>query len=362
MAMTRAAELAEGALPPGSPWDEVFAAVPRRAFLPHAYLWSGAGWRQVSTDSAPGRERLRRLAATDVTVVVQLGAAGQPVASCLQPSMAARILDAAELEDQHRVLELGTGTGYLTALLCERLSSAQVVTVEIDPELAALAAELLDAWGCRPHLIAADGTAGYPGQVPYDRVVASYAVGWIPSAWIHQTRPGGVLVVPVHSGIAQLVVSGEGAASGRFLPQPAYILPSRAPATAPAAAAPAAGPARTTKLPSRVVFDDDFRFFLDLAAPGLGLPDGRDPAGVELHADDGSWARVGLEGVQEAGPRRVWAEVERAHAEWCELGQPGRDRFRLTVAGGSQTVGLTTAAGERSWPLASNPALLATGQ
>jgi protein-L-isoaspartate O-methyltransferase len=360
--MTSAAELTQGALPPTSPWDAVFAAVPRRAFLPHAYLWSGVGWRRLSADNPTGREQLGRLADTDVTVVVQLTGAGRPVASCLQPSMAARILDAAELEDQHRVLELGAGTGYLTALLCERLSRGQVVAVEIDPELAALAARLLDAWGCRPRLVAADGTAGSPGQAPYDRVVASYAVGWIPTAWIHQTRPGGVLVVPVHSGIARLVVSGEGTASGRFLPQPAYILPSRAPATAPAAPAPAAGAARTTRLASRVVFDDDFRFFLDLAVPGLGLPDGRDPGRVEFHTDDGSWARVGLEGVLEAGPRRLWAEVERAHGEWCELSRPGRDRFRLTVAGDAQTVWLDSPAGERSWPLTRSPALLAAGQ
>jgi protein-L-isoaspartate O-methyltransferase len=356
--MTNAAELAEGALPPGSPWDAVFAAVPRRAFLPRAYVWSVSSWRQVSASSGPGREHLRRLAATDATVVVQLGADGEPVASCLQPSMAARILDAAAIEDQHRVLELGTGTGYLTALLCGRLSSGHVVTVEIDPELARLAAVLLDAWGCRPRLVAADGTGGYPGQAPYDRVIATYSVRWIPTAWIQQTRPGGVLVVPVHSGLARLVVSGEGTASGRFLPHPAYILPGR-PTAAAAPAAPA-GPTRPTRLPSRVVFDDDFRFFLDLAAPWLRPPDGHDPSAVALHANDGSWARVGLGGVLEAGPRRLWEEVERAHAEWCELHQPGRSRFRLTVAGASQTVWLDTETGERGWPLTREPALLAT--
>jgi hypothetical protein len=111
-----------------------------------------------------------------------------------------------------------------------------------------------------------------------------------------------------------------------------------------------------------VVFDDDFRFFLDLAAPGLGLPDGQDPSAVELHADDGSWARVNLEGVLEAGPRRLWEEVERAHAEWCDLHQPGRARFRLTVAGASQTVWLETAAGARAWPLTKEPALLTTSR
>jgi protein-L-isoaspartate O-methyltransferase len=317
----------------------------------------------MSASSTAGRGHLRRLAETDATVVVQLGDDGEPVASCLQPSMAARILDAAAIEDQHRVLELGTGTGYLTALLCGRLSSVQVVSVEIDPDLAALAAVLLDAWGCRPHLVVADGAGGHPGRAPYDRVIATYAVGWIPTAWIEQTCPGGVFVVPVRSGVARLVVAGDGTASGRFLPQPAYILPGRPMAvTAPAVPTPSAGAMRPTRLPSRVVFDDDFRFFLDLAAPGLGAPNGHDPSAVELHADDGSWARVGLEGVLEAGPRRLWEEVERAHAEWCELHQPDRARFRLTVAGASQTVWLDSAAEGPSWPLTSKPTVLATTQ
>jgi hypothetical protein len=72
--------------------------------------------------------------------------------------------------------------------------------------------------------------------------------------------------------------------------------------------------------------------------------------------------RRGFRGVAEAGPRRLWEEVERAHAEWCELGRPARDRFGLTVTGGSQTVWLDDVAGGRCWPLARKPASLLTGQ
>jgi protein-L-isoaspartate O-methyltransferase len=355
--------LADGALPAGSPWHGVFAAVPRDAFLPHAYVRAEADWKRLHGGSAAGWERLWRLAATDATVVVQLGADGEPVASCLQPSMAARVLHAASVEDDHRVLELGTGTGYLTGLLCERLGDAQVVTVEIDPDLAALASALLAARGYRPQLVTTDGTAGHPAQAPYDRVIATYAVRRIPTAWIEQTRPGGVLVSPLLSGVARLLVADERHAAGRFLPFPAYILPTRSPTSdAAGPMPPPRGAARPTRLPARVAFDHDFRFFLDLVTPGLRPPDGHNLGAVELHADDGSWARVGLEGVVEAGPRRLWGEVERAHAEWCELGQPGRDRFGLTVTGGSQTVWLDDAAGERRWPLARNPALLLTRQ
>jgi protein-L-isoaspartate(D-aspartate) O-methyltransferase len=123
-----------------------------------------------------------------------------PVASqqtISQPWMVARMLELAELGPEQRVLEIGTGTGYQTALLS--LLVAEVFSVERLPELASAAAARLEALGLpgRVRLHVGDGSLGWREFEPYARVVAAAAAPVVPRALLDQLAEGGVLVIPV---------------------------------------------------------------------------------------------------------------------------------------------------------------------
>jgi protein-L-isoaspartate O-methyltransferase len=98
-----------------------------------------------------------------------------------------------------------------------------VTSIEIDPTVAQQARANLTAAGYAPTVITGDGTAGYPGGAPYDRIIATASVrpGELPYPWVTQTRLGGIIVTPwgpdYHNGVmARLVVNSNGTASGRL--------------------------------------------------------------------------------------------------------------------------------------------------
>ena len=76
------------------------------------------------------------------------------------PSLMARMLEALDVRDGHRVLEIGTGTGYNAALLCHRLGACNVVSIDIDPTLIVATRKRLAGLGHHPTLVVGDGTAG----------------------------------------------------------------------------------------------------------------------------------------------------------------------------------------------------------
>jgi protein-L-isoaspartate O-methyltransferase len=141
------------------------------------------------------------------------------------------MLEALDVADGCRMLEIGTGTGYNAALLCERLGSEYVTSVDIDPELTELATERLAAGGYTPTLAAVDGAGGYPPRAPYDRIIATCGVPAIPQAWLEQAAPGAVIVVDVHGKmggtLARLTAHHGEVATGRFLPRWASFMSLR---------------------------------------------------------------------------------------------------------------------------------------
>jgi protein-L-isoaspartate O-methyltransferase len=138
------------------------------------------------------------------------------------PPLVLRMLEELDVTDGCRVLEIGTGSGYNAALLCERLGSAQVTSVDIDPELVDLAREWLAVNGYTPTLAAVDGAGGYPPAAPYDRIIATCAVPAIPAAWLAQVAPGAVILTDVHGPLGgtlvRLTVDAHATATGRFVP------------------------------------------------------------------------------------------------------------------------------------------------
>jgi protein-L-isoaspartate(D-aspartate) O-methyltransferase len=113
-----------------------------------------------------------------------------------QPYIVGRMLELAELEAGQRVLEVGTGSGYQTALL--RRLAGEVYSIERIHALLEVARERLTAQGATDvRLLEGDGTLGWRDFAPYDRVLVAAAAPRVPEALKEQLGDGGVLVIPV---------------------------------------------------------------------------------------------------------------------------------------------------------------------
>lgn len=342
------------------PWIAAFRQVPRHAFLPRFFRQSDdlSGWEAITVDDPGAVEMIYDTA----TWVVQLDhdphrwqaardagkpIPGVPTSSSTAPGLMALMLEALDVHDGHHVLEIGTGTGYHAALLAERLGSAQVITVEVDPDLAGAAATSLHAAGYTPQVVTGDGSDGHPGGGPYDRLIATVASPTIPRAWVGQVRPGGLILASLHRDLgggplALLRVDETGRAEGRFLPDYGGFMPVRAHPLADAdqrltaaLATPPITADATAAIGPDVLDGGDFGMVAALRLPGVTtiwfIPD----TGPQLWllAGDGSWAcfHETARTVRQQGPRRLWDEVEALHRRWVELGSPGRDRFGITA-------------------------------
>ena len=119
-----------------------------------------------------------------------------------QPSIQARSLEALELKGGERVLEVGTGSGYQTALLAALCGT--VVSIERLPELADRARSALAEVGVsNVTVIVGDGSLGWTPMAPYDGIVVAAAGPEIPAPLVNQLAEGGRMIIPVDSGGTQ---------------------------------------------------------------------------------------------------------------------------------------------------------------
>ncbi|MGH3590179.1 MAG: methyltransferase domain-containing protein, partial [Pseudonocardiaceae bacterium] len=175
-----------------APWRASLLSVPRHRFLPPTV------WVDNTADPPPTLLPLHRehdpdrwleLAYATDYVITQVddghptgpGSGGSvPTSSASGPVIVAVMLAALDAHEGHRVLEIGTGTGYNAALLAHRLGAEQVTSVEIDPDIATHAREGLSDTGFGAvTVITGDGTHGYPPGGPFDRVIATATVNQI---------------------------------------------------------------------------------------------------------------------------------------------------------------------------------------
>jgi protein-L-isoaspartate(D-aspartate) O-methyltransferase len=123
-----------------------------------------------------------------------------------QPSLVARMLEALELDGSERVLEVGTGYGFQTALLA--CLAREVVSIERFADLARTAQDNLERHGAdNVEVVVGDGSAGVPDLAPFDAIVVSAAFTSVPEPLAGQLSQGGTLVQPVGPGGEDLVIA-----------------------------------------------------------------------------------------------------------------------------------------------------------
>jgi protein-L-isoaspartate(D-aspartate) O-methyltransferase len=121
-----------------------------------------------------------------------------------QPYIVALMSEALELAGDESVLEIGTGSGYQTAILCQL--ARWVVSIERHPELSSRAAVALKTLGYQNYtLVIGDGTYGWAELAPYDRIIITAAAQRMPQAVFEQLREGGVIVMPIGPADSQLL-------------------------------------------------------------------------------------------------------------------------------------------------------------
>jgi protein-L-isoaspartate(D-aspartate) O-methyltransferase len=119
-----------------------------------------------------------------------------------QPLMVAMMSEALQLSGTETVLEIGTGSGYQTAILAELVQ--RVYSMERIPSLTGKARKTLDSLGYNNVLIKlSDGTLGWNEFAPYDRILVTAGSPSIPVPLTEQLKPGGILVIPVGSNSVQ---------------------------------------------------------------------------------------------------------------------------------------------------------------
>ncbi len=112
------------------------------------------------------------------------------------PSVVAAMTSAIELSGSEKVLEIGTGCGYQTSILCKLCK--RVYTIERLKGLSTTAVQRLSDMGFTNFTpMVGDGTLGWPAQAPFDRIIVTAAGPWVPSALVEQLKVGGILVIPV---------------------------------------------------------------------------------------------------------------------------------------------------------------------
>ncbi|UGQ12869.1 hypothetical protein LO772_04410 [Yinghuangia sp. ASG 101] len=162
--------------------ERAMAAVPREVFTP------------AGTDVAE--------AYADRVLVLASDASGAPLSTISQPAIVALMLEQLDVRAGQRILEIGTGSGYNTALLAELTGpGGRVTSVEVDaalvPGAAARLAELAPGDGTPLDLRHGDGWLGVPDAAPYDRLHSTIGVDDLPPAWSGQLADGGLLVAPL---------------------------------------------------------------------------------------------------------------------------------------------------------------------
>ncbi|WP_251075975.1 methyltransferase domain-containing protein [Streptomyces sp. ISL-12] len=323
--------------------------MPRHLFVPQWWDRLDGQW----TLREPGTEAEWFAAAyDDRSLITRVGAlhadfakpddhpTGRPTSSATLPSLTVRMLQHARIGDGDELLDVGTGSGYGTALACWRLGDEAVTSVDVDPHLVDSAQERLRSIGLTPRVAAVDATGPLPAtEGQFDRIVATVSVRSVPESWLTALCVGGRLVTTIAG--TSLILTAEkeedGSARGRVEWDRAGFMQARHGDDYPpevaevlAAAHHAEGDEVSTSpypvLDVAQAWDVDS--MLGIIAPGIEHSyeeRGEQRTAIMAHAD-GSWARATGSGtepptVHQSGPRRLWDILDEIRAYWLQHGE-----------------------------------------
>ena len=131
-----------------------------------------------------------------------------------QPGVVSRMTEWLDVQDGQKILEIGTGSGWQTAILSYMVGNGTVYSIERLSELVNFARENLEKLGIdNVHVILGDGSMGYPKESPYDRIIITAACTEIPLPLLEQLDENGLIIAPVgdlsQSMILLKKISGE---------------------------------------------------------------------------------------------------------------------------------------------------------
>ncbi|MDT0378398.1 ATP-grasp peptide maturase system methyltransferase [Streptomyces sp. DSM 42041] len=352
-------------------WRAAVEQVPRELFLgPAVYRQTGRGWEPLLRDSCPPEEWLRT-AYTDATLVTQIDGlnaadapgpvSGSPTSSSTLPSLVIRMLELAGIREGEKVLEIGTGTGYSTSLLCHRIGEGNVYSIEYDPALATLAADRIHSAGYQPHLVTGDGLNGHPPGADYDRIVLTCALRSVPLPLLWQLADTGSITFGLGgwmqaAGLINLTIAEDGTFTGRFTGEPLSYMLARPHQPPPRPKFfPVAGEPRPTRIDPELTQSWTGRFVAQLSSPSAEMIATADNV-ILIDVATGSQSWTEPDGtsswrVHQHGPLRLWDQVEQGIGAWQRAGMPDQSDFGMTISeDDTQTVWIGAPSGT-SWTL-----------
>jgi len=207
------------------------SAVPREIFVPHFWATRGGGRGYDVTGERPDPPAVDLVYDMDRALAVRWDPdhPGDATSTASAPRLMASMLELLDLRPGHHVLEIGTGTGYNVALLCELVGDASLVTsIDIDAGLVGEARDRLNHLGYgQATLLVGDGALGSPEAGPFDRVVATVGCVDVAPSWLDHLAPGGLVLVPLQHGAAHPLVrarpAGPARATGELVGRSGFV-------------------------------------------------------------------------------------------------------------------------------------------
>ncbi len=311
-------------------WEEAFSSVDRAAFLPP---------RIDGIEKSRRFNEWKEAAYSLRSIVTKRKTNGTPASSSSDPRVMLDMLETLELKPGMTVLELGTGTGYNTALLCEVAGTENVTSIDIDSDVTLSARIKLSSAGY-PSVMALtrDGKEGHASKAPYDRLIVTYAVDRLEPEWLQQIADGGLVIVPWENDLGSQVVAQfrvhSGQATGRATAECAFMFDRSE--HEPKRTQSAATYSTTTNFSPQ--------YFREYASADLWIID--QIPGIALYPHDDVYmftrgsdvALLGLEPDEDErypvmgdGDPGFWDEIERAYSSWFVAGRPFYEDYRLKV-------------------------------